>query len=64
MPVYASVNSIALNKKGSSGNHSQLPMPADMPDVTTIRKIEELMRTDPKMSVIIRDITSNITASS
>ena len=33
MPVYASVNSIALNKKGSSGNHSQLPMPADMPDV-------------------------------
>ena len=34
------------------------------PDVPMIRKIEDLMRSDPDMTGVIRDITSNITTSS
>ena len=32
--------------------------------LSSIRKIEDLMRSDPDMTGVIRDITSNITTSS
>ena len=58
MYLMRNLTNLSLNDIGSElgRNHTTT--------LSSIRKIEELMRTDPKMSVIIRDITSNITASS
>ena len=58
MYLMRNLTNLSLNDIGSElgRNHTTT--------LSSIRKIEDLMRTDPKMSGIIRDITSNITSSS
>ena len=58
MYLMRNLTNLSLNDIGSElgRNHTTT--------LSSIRKIEDLMHTDPKMSVIIRDITSNITTSS